>query len=51
MIAPVTSVNILQLPGGALLAPDVRDPGLLHPDLADDEVFFVWSGVTLKEIS
>ena len=51
MITPVASVNILQLPGGAVLAPDVGDPGLLQADLADDVVFFVWSGVALKDIS
>ena len=43
MITPVTSVNILELPGGAVLAPDVGDPGLLDSDIADDEVFFIWS--------
>ena len=49
MIAPVTSVNILELPGGAVLAPDVGDPGLLDSDITDDVVFFIWSGVTTME--
>ena len=49
MITPVSSVNILELPGGAVLAPDVGDPGLLESDIADDEVFFIWSGVTTME--
>ena len=43
MITPVTSVNILELPGGTVLAPDVGDPGLLDSDITDDEVFFIWS--------
>ena len=49
MITSVTSVNILQLPGGAVLAPDVGDPGLLDSDIADDVVFFIWSRVTTME--
>ena len=49
MITSVTSVNILQLPGGAVLAPDVGDPGLLESDIADDVVFFIWSRVTTME--
>ena len=43
MVAPVASVNILQLPGGAVLAPDVGDPRLLEADIVDDVVFFIWS--------
>ena len=51
MITSVTSVNILQLPGGAVLAPDVGDPGLLQADLVDNQVLFIRSGITLKDIS
>ena len=43
MITPVASVHILELPGGTVLAPDVGDPRLLDSDIADDEVFFIWS--------
>ena len=43
MVTPVASVNILQFPGGTVLAPDVGDPRLLEADIADDVVFFIWS--------
>ena len=52
MVAPVASVHIvLDLPGGAVLAPDVGDPGLLQSNIVVDIILFVWSGVTLKDIS
>ena len=49
VVTPVASVNILQFPGGAVLAPDVGDPRLLEADIADDVVFFIWSWVTTME--
>ena len=51
MVTPVASVNIMEVTGGAVFAPDVGDPGLLQADLVDNQVLFIRSGITLKDIS